>query len=63
MDTKFPSYLVKTKAPDILIVAGSKIKLQNGFGAMQFMKYQCDYDVKKKKVSEGMFAVMVSPKN
>jgi hypothetical protein len=63
LDTKFSSYLVKTKAPGILTVAGSKIKFQNGFGAMQFMKYQCDYDVKKKKVSEGMFAVMVSPKN
>jgi len=50
LDSKFPSYLVKTIAPGVLTVTGSKIKFQNAFGAMRFMKYQCDYDVKNKKV-------------
>ena len=50
LDSKFPSYVVKTIAPGVLTVTGSKIKFQNAFGAMRFMKYQCDYDVKNKKV-------------
>ena len=50
LDTKFPSYLTKTKARGVLTVGGDKLKFQNGFGAWQYMKYLCDYDIKNKKV-------------
>ena len=63
LESKFPSYKSKTVAPGILTVVGSKVKFQNAFGAMQFMTYMCDYDVRKKKVRESPFAVLVSPKN
>jgi hypothetical protein len=63
LESKFPSYSTKTVAPGILTVGGSKVKFQNAFGAMQIMKYMCDYDVRKKKVRESLFAVTVSPKN
>ena len=55
---KFPSYLVETKAPGILTLVGDKIKMQNAMGAMRFMKYHCDYDVRDKEV----LAVRVFPR-
>ena len=55
---KFPSYLVKTKAPGILTLVGDKIKMQTPLGAMRFMKYHCDYDVRDKEV----LAVRVFPR-
>jgi hypothetical protein len=55
---KFPSYLVETKAPGILTLVGDKIKMQNAMGAMRFMKYHCDYDIRDKEV----LAVRVFPR-
>lgn len=55
---KFPSYLVETRAPGILTLVGDKIKMQTALGAMRFMKYHCDYDVRDKEV----LAVRVFPR-
>ena len=49
-ETKFPSYITKVFDPGVLIVAGDKIKFQNGFGAWQIMSYRCEYDTQAKKV-------------
>lgn len=49
-ETKFDSYITKVFQPGVLIVAGDKIKFQNGFGAWQIMSYRCEFDTQSKKV-------------
>ena len=49
-ETKFSSYITKVYDPGVLIIAGDKIKFQNGFGGWQIMSYRCEYDTQAKKV-------------
>lgn len=50
LDTKFPSYLTKTRGPGVVVLVGDKVKFQNGFGAWARVKYYCSYDVINDKV-------------
>ena len=45
LGSKFPSYLTKTQSPGVVVLAGDRVKFQNGFGAWQNVEYYCAYDV------------------
>ncbi|MEJ1463353.1 MAG: hypothetical protein RPU15_08760 [Candidatus Sedimenticola sp. (ex Thyasira tokunagai)] len=56
-DSKFTHFRWKDKSDLTVTYLGDKLKLQNGFGAWQYHKYECDYDPQAKSI----LAVRVSP--
>jgi len=57
LESKFPLFAWKDESRRTLSYFGDRIKFQNGFGAWQFMKYQCDYD----PATETVLGVSVAP--
>jgi len=53
---KFTHFRWKSKKAGIVTYIGDEIKFQNGFGAMQYHTYYCDYDTNKKTVVD-VFAI------
>lgn len=50
LGAKFSRYRLNDAQPGVVTYIGDKIKFQNGFGAWQYMIYQCDFDPSSKQV-------------